>query len=91
MQNAGIVLALIFLYILKKNPWKIYVMLCIIYAIVAYTVEYNLCNEFKTYTSVDPIFTFQKIKLKVVHYIQRPGLGKNQASMFKSIAINQLL
>ena len=43
--------------------------------------------ELKTYTSVYLKFVFEKIKLKVLHYIQqdfirqRPGLSKDQISM----------
>ena len=46
--------------------------------------------ELKTYTPVGPKFVFQKIKFKVLHYIQHDfirqslGLSKDQASMFKS-------
>ena len=48
----------------------------------------------KTYTPVDPKFVFEKIKFKVLHYIQhdftcqRLGLSKDQASIFKSFIIN---
>ena len=50
--------------------------------------------ELKTYTPVDPKFVFKKIKFKVLHYIQhdfirqRLGFNKDQASMFKTFAIN---
>ena len=50
--------------------------------------------ELITYTQIDPKFVFEKIKFKVSHYIQhdfirqRPGLSKDQISMFKSLAIN---
>ena len=50
--------------------------------------------ELKMYTTVGPKFVFEKIKVKVLHYIQhdfirqRLGLSKDQASMFKSFAIN---
>ena len=50
--------------------------------------------ELKTYNSVSPKFVFEKIKFKVLHYIQhgfirqRLGLSKYQASMFKSFVIN---
>ena len=50
--------------------------------------------ELKMYTSVGPKFVFEKIKFKVLHYIQhdfirqRLGLSKDQASMFKSFVIN---
>ena len=45
----------------------------------------------KTHTPVDLKFIFEKIRLKALHYIQhdlicqRPGLGKDQISMFKSL------
>ena len=51
--------------------------------------------ELKTYTPVGPKFVFEKIKFKVLHYIQydfirqRLGLSKDQTSMFKSFIINQ--
>ena len=52
-------------------------------------------KELKTYTTVGPKFVFDKIKsTKVSHYIrydfirQRPGLSKDQASIFKSLVIN---
>ena len=50
--------------------------------------------ELKTYTPVGLKFVFEKIRFKVLHYIQhdfirqRPGLSKDQISMFKSIFIN---
>ena len=50
--------------------------------------------ELKTYTPVSPKFFFKKIKFKVLHYIQgdfihrRPGLSKDQTSMFKTFVIN---
>ena len=50
--------------------------------------------ELKTYTPVGPKIVFEKIKFKVLHYIQndfiwqRPGLSKDQSSMFKSFVIN---
>ena len=50
--------------------------------------------ELKTYTPVSLKYGFEKIKFKVLHYIQhdfirqRPGLSKNQISMFKSLIIN---
>ena len=50
--------------------------------------------ELKTYTPVGPKFVFEKIKFKVLHYIQhdfirrRLGLSKDQTSMFKSFVIN---
>ena len=53
--------------------------------------------ELKTYTPVGPKFVFEKIKIKVLHYIQYgiirqpPELSKDQTSMFKSLVINSLL
>ena len=53
--------------------------------------------ELKTYAPVGPKFVFEKIKFKILHYIQhdfirqRQGLSKDQTSMFKSFVINQLL
>ena len=53
--------------------------------------------ELKMYTPVDPKFGFEKMKFKVLHYIQHDficqcqGLSKDQISMFKSPVINQLL
>ena len=50
--------------------------------------------ELKTYTPVGPKFVFEKIKFKVLHYIQnnfirqRLGLSKDQASRFKGFDIN---
>ena len=46
--------------------------------------------ELKKYTPVGLKFVFEKIKFKVLHYIQhqRPGLSKDQASMFKTLVIN---
>ena len=50
--------------------------------------------ELKTYTPVSPKFVFEKLKFKVLHYIQhdfshqRPGFSKDQTSMFKSLVIN---
>ena len=50
--------------------------------------------ELKMYTPVGPKFVFEKIKVKVLHYIQhdfirqRLGLSKDQASMFKGFIIN---
>ena len=64
------------------------------------TVE-KLCKvlemELKTYTPVGLTFVFEKIKFKVLHYIQhdfihqRPGLSKDQISMFKSLVINYFI
>ena len=76
-QNASIFfLALIFLYISEKKK----------------TVE-KLCKvlemELKTYTPASPKFIFEKIKFKVLHYIQHnfirqhPGFSKKQASSSK--------
>ena len=50
--------------------------------------------KFKTYTPVGPTIVFEKIKFKVLLYIQhdfirqRLGLSKNQAIMLKSFVIN---
>ena len=50
--------------------------------------------ELKTYTPVSPEFVFEKIKFKILHYIQHnfirqhQGLSKGQVSIFKSFAIN---
>ena len=50
--------------------------------------------ELKMHTQVGPKFVFEKIKFKVLHYIQHdlicqgPGLSKDQISMFKSLVIN---
>ena len=49
--------------------------------------------ELKMYTPVRPKFVFQKIKFKVLHYIQhdfirqRLVLSKDQASIFKSLLL----
>ena len=49
--------------------------------------------ELKAYTPVTSKFTFEKMKFKVLQYIQhdfikqRPGLSKDQTSMFKSLDI----
>ena len=54
-------------------------------------------TELKIYITVNPKFVFEKIKFKVLHYIQhnsfrqRPGLSKDQTSMFKSLVLNELL
>ena len=48
----------------------------------------------KTYTPVNPKFIFEKIKFKVLLYIQhdfihqRLGLSKDQANKFKSFVID---
>ena len=53
--------------------------------------------ELKMYTPVGLKFVFEKIKFKVLHYIQRdfirrrPGLSKDQISMFKNIVINNFI
>ena len=45
--------------------------------------------ELKTYTPVSRKFVFEKIRFKVLHYIQhdfirqRPRLSKDQTSLFK--------
>ena len=49
--------------------------------------------ELKTYTAVGLKFVFEKIKFKVLHYIQHfihqhPERSKDQISMIKSIFIN---
>ena len=50
--------------------------------------------ELKAYNSIGPKFVFKQIKFKVLHYLQhdfirqRPGLSKDQASMFKCFVIN---
>ena len=50
--------------------------------------------ELKTYTPVSPKFVFEKIKFKILHYIQhdfshqRLGFSKDQARIFKSFVIN---
>ena len=50
--------------------------------------------ELKTHTTINPKFLHEKIKFKVFNYIQhdiihqRPGLSKDQTSMFKSLVIN---
>ena len=53
--------------------------------------------ELKTYTPVALKFVFEKIRFKVLHYIQhgfirqRPGLSKDQISIFKSLVINYFI
>ena len=53
--------------------------------------------ELKTYTPVSLKFVFEKIKFKVLHYIQHdficqhPELSKDQISMFKSLVINYFI
>ena len=50
--------------------------------------------KLKRYTTVSLKFGFEKIKFKVLHYVQHdfirqhPGLSKDQISMLKSLAIN---
>ena len=50
--------------------------------------------EIKTYTPVGLKFVFEKIELKVLHFVQhdfirqRPGLSKDQINMFKTLVIN---
>ena len=51
-------------------------------------------TELKTYTPVGLKFVFEKIKFKVLHYIQHdfirqsPVLSKDQINMLKSLVIN---
>ena len=53
--------------------------------------------EPKTYTQVDLKFVFEKIKFKILYYVQydfirqHPGLIKDQISMFKSLVINYFI
>ena len=53
--------------------------------------------ELKTYSPVDLKFVFEKIKFKVLQYIQHnsirqcPGLSKDQISMLKSLVINYFI
>ena len=53
--------------------------------------------ELKSYSQVSLKFVFEKIKLKFLHCIQhdfirqRPGLSKDQISMFKSLVINYFI
>ena len=53
--------------------------------------------ELKMHTAVGLKVIFEKIKSKVLHYIQhdcicqRPGLSKDQISMFKSLVINYFI
>ena len=57
----------------------------------------GLQMELKTYTQASWKFVFEKIKFKVLRYIQhdfvcqRLELSKDQISMFKSLVINWLL
>ena len=50
--------------------------------------------ELKTYNLIGPKFVFDKIKFKVLHYIQhdfirqRLGFSKDQAGVFKCFVIN---
>ena len=54
-------------------------------------------TELKTYTPVGLKFVFEKIRFKVLHYLQhdfirqRPGLSKYQIRMFKSLVINSFI
>ena len=72
--------ALVFLYTLEKLAWKNY-------------VRFSKWNLKRTPQSTQNLF-FEKIKFKVLHYIkhdyicQRPGLSKEQISMFKSLVNN---
>ena len=52
--------------------------------------------ELKTYTPVSPKFVFEKIKFKVLHYIQyfirqHQGFSKDEASIFKSLVIDYFI
>ena len=53
--------------------------------------------EPETYTLVGPKFVFEKIKFKLLHYIQhdfnrqRPGFSKDQTSMFKNLVISYFI
>ena len=53
--------------------------------------------KLKTYTTVSPKFVFEKIKFKVLHYIQhdficqRPEFSKDQTNMFKGLVINYFI
>ena len=53
--------------------------------------------ELKTYTPVSSKFVFEKIKFKVLHYVQhdficqRLDFSKDQASMLKSLFINYFI
>ena len=53
--------------------------------------------KLKTYIPVSIKFIFEKLKFKVLHYIQhdsirqRPGLSKDQINMFKSLVINNFI
>ena len=53
--------------------------------------------ELKTYTSVSSKFVFEKIKFKVLHYVQHDFIcqclefSKDQASMLKSLFINYFI
>ena len=73
----------IFLYALEKILWK-----------ELYKV---LEMELKTYIPVSLKFFFEKIKFNVLDYFQndfirqRPGLSKDQTSMFKSLVMNSFI
>ena len=53
--------------------------------------------ELKTYAPVSPKTVSEKIKFKVLHYIQYdfirqgPGFSKDQASMFEGLVINYFI
>ena len=53
--------------------------------------------EPKTYTLVGPKLVFEKIKFKLLYYIQhdfnrqRPGFSKDQTIMFKNLVINYFI
>ena len=73
----------IFLYALEKILWK-----------ELYKV---LEMELKTYIPVSLKFCFEKIRFNVLDYFQndfirqRPGLSKDQTSMFKSLVMNSFI
>ena len=53
--------------------------------------------ELKTYYPIGQKFVFERIEFEVVHYIQydfirqRPGLSKDQTSIFKSFLAKTLI
>ena len=58
----------------------------------------KLCKVLEMeYTQVDLKFVFEKIKFKILYYVQydfirqHPGLIKDQISMFKSLVINYFI
>ena len=77
-------------------------LVCFLSSNIPLNIEKNLVQklfkvlemELKTYTPVGPKFVFEKIKIKVLHYIQhdsicqRLGLSKDQVSISKSFVIN---